>query len=50
MNVEEVVEYWVESAAGDWPVASHLFNSGDIEEIGEWLKSQLKQRKASSRK
>jgi HEPN domain-containing protein len=29
MNVDEVVEYWLELAEADWPVVDHLFASGD---------------------
>ena len=29
MNVDEVVQYWLELAKDDWPVAEHLFASGD---------------------
>lgn len=29
MNVDEVVQYWVELAEADWPVVEHLFTSGD---------------------
>jgi HEPN domain-containing protein len=29
MNIDEVVRYWLESAEDDWPVAEHLFASGD---------------------
>jgi HEPN domain-containing protein len=29
MNVGEVVQYWLESAEDDWPVAEHLLTSGD---------------------
>jgi len=29
MDVDEVVQYWVELAVADWPVVNHLFASGD---------------------
>ena len=29
MNVEEIVQYWLESAEDDWPVIQHLVESGD---------------------
>ena len=29
MNVDEVVQYWVELAIADWPVVNHLFASSD---------------------
>jgi HEPN domain-containing protein len=29
MNVDEVVQYWLELARDDWPVAMHLLASGD---------------------
>ena len=29
MNVDEVVQYWVDLAQDDWPVVEHLFASGD---------------------
>ena len=29
MNVDEVVQYWLELAKDDWPVAEHLLASGD---------------------
>ena len=29
MNVDEVVQYWLELAEEDWPVAEHLLVSGD---------------------
>lgn len=29
MNAEEVVRYWLDTAAEDWKVAQHLFESGD---------------------
>lgn len=29
MNVEKVVQYWLEAAEEDWPVVQHLFESGD---------------------
>jgi len=29
VNVEEVVQYWLELAEDDWPVAEHLLASGD---------------------
>ena len=29
MNVDEVVQYWLELAEEDWPVAEHLLASGD---------------------
>ena len=36
MNVDEVVQYWLELAKDDWKV---------IQEAGEWLKSELKREK-----
>jgi HEPN domain-containing protein len=29
MDVNKVVQYWVELALADWPVVNHLFASGD---------------------
>jgi HEPN domain-containing protein len=29
VNVDEVVQYWLELAEDDWPVAEHLLASGD---------------------
>jgi HEPN domain-containing protein len=29
MNVEDVVQYWLELAQEDWPVVEHLYASGD---------------------
>ena len=29
MNVDQVVQYWLESAREDWPVAEHLLASKD---------------------
>jgi len=29
MDVDEVVQYWMELAEADWPVVDHLFASGD---------------------
>jgi len=29
VNVEEIVQYWLESAEEDWPVIKHLVESGD---------------------
>jgi HEPN domain-containing protein len=29
VNVDTVVRYWLETAEDDWPVAEHLFASGD---------------------
>ncbi|MFC1712078.1 HEPN domain-containing protein [Candidatus Poribacteria bacterium] len=29
MDVDEVVQYWVDLAEADWPVVDHLFASGD---------------------
>jgi len=29
VNVDEVVQYWLELAKDDWPVAEHLLASGD---------------------
>ncbi|MCZ6873204.1 MAG: hypothetical protein O7G88_06685 [bacterium] len=31
MHVDEVVQYCLEKAADDWPVAEHLFASGDYD-------------------
>ncbi|HGJ67649.1 TPA: HEPN domain-containing protein [bacterium] len=29
MNIDEVVQYWLDSAEEDLPVVDHLFESGD---------------------
>ncbi len=29
MNISEVVQFWLDSAEDDWPVAGHLIASGD---------------------
>jgi HEPN domain-containing protein len=29
MNVEKVVQYWLDAADDDWPVVNHLFDSRD---------------------
>ena len=31
MHVDEVVQYCLEKAEDDWPVAEHLFASGDYD-------------------
>lgn len=29
MNIEKVMQYWLDTATEDWKVAQHLFDSGD---------------------
>lgn len=29
MNIQQVVQYWLETAQDDWPVVEHLFDSSD---------------------